>query len=93
MRLAQPPSFFGDTGPLVAPGDYTASLYATVNGKTSELSESVNFKVKPLHIETVSGGVSPEQRSALLLNVENLRRQVSMASGQVGDLQGATGIV
>jgi hypothetical protein len=85
--LGTPPSFFGDTGPLVAPGDYTASLYATVNGKTSELTESVSFKVKPLHTETVPGGVSPEQRSAHVLKVENLRRQVSMASGQVGDLQ------
>jgi photosystem II stability/assembly factor-like uncharacterized protein len=85
--LGTTPSFFGDTGPLVAPGNYTASLYATVNGKTSELTESVSFKIKPLHIETVPGGVSPEQRSALLLKVEHLRRQVSMASGQVGDLK------
>lgn len=80
-------SFFGDTGPLVAPGEYSASLYATVNGKTSELTDSVSFKVKPLHTETVPGGVSPQQRSALLLEVENLRRQVSMASGQIGDLK------
>ncbi|GAB5380153.1 MAG: hypothetical protein Alis3KO_24620 [Aliiglaciecola sp.] len=80
-------SFFGDTGPLVAPGEYSASLYATVNGKTSELTDSVSFKIKPLHTETVPGGVSPQQRSALLLEVENLRRQVSMASGQIGDLK------
>jgi photosystem II stability/assembly factor-like uncharacterized protein len=85
--LGTTPSFFGDTGPLVAPGNYTASLYATANGKTSELADSVSFKVTPLHTEIVPGGVSPEQRSALLMKVENLRRQVSMASGQVADLK------
>ncbi|GAA0858907.1 VPS10 domain-containing protein [Aliiglaciecola litoralis] len=84
--LGSSPGFFGDVGPLAAPGSYTATLYSTVNGKTRELTESVNFKVKPLHQETVPGGVSPQQRSALLLQVEDLRRQVSMANIQLEDL-------
>lgn len=84
--LGTEPSFFGDVGPLVAPGDYTASLYTTVDGKTRELANPVSFKVKPLFEEAVAGSVSPAQRSALLLEVEDLRRQVSTASSQIGDL-------
>lgn len=84
--LGTSPSFFGDVGPLVAPGGYSASLYTTTDGKTRELAKSVNFEVKPLYQETVAGGVSPEQRSALLTQVEALRRKVSTATSQVSDL-------
>lgn len=89
--LGTGPSFFGDVGPLVAPGTYTAFLYTTANGTTRELAESVNFNVKPLFDETVPGGVSPQQRTASLLEVENLRRKVSMARGQVDDLKSKLG--
>jgi photosystem II stability/assembly factor-like uncharacterized protein len=85
--LGTSPSFFGDVGPLVAPGSYTASLYTTANGKTRQLAEPVSFNVKPLAQETVSGGVSPQQRSAALLQVEDLRRKVSMSTSQVEDLK------
>lgn len=85
--LGTSPSFFGDVGPLVAPGSYTASLYTTADGKTRQLAEPVSFDVKPLAQETVSGSVSPEQRSAALLQVEDLRRNVSMATSQVDDLK------
>ncbi len=85
--LGTGPSFFGDVGPLVAPGNYTASLFTTVDGKARELAKPVGFKVKPMYQETVAGAVSPEQRSALLLEVEDLRRKVSMASSQTSDLQ------
>lgn len=85
--LGTSPSFFGDVGPLVAPGSYTASLYTTADGKTRQLAEPVSFDVKPLAQETVSGSVSPEQRSADLLQVEDLRRNVSMATSQVDDLK------
>ncbi|WNC73679.1 FlgD immunoglobulin-like domain containing protein [Thalassotalea psychrophila] len=89
--LGTGPSFFGDVGPLVAPGTYTAFLYTTANGTTRELAESVNFNVKPLFDETVPGGVSPQQRTASLLEVESLRRKVSMARGQVDDLKSKLG--
>lgn len=79
--------FFGDTGPLVAPGGYSASLYATVAGKSRALAESVNFEVKPIYQETVPGGVTPEQRTASLLQIENLRGRVSAASSQINDLK------
>jgi len=84
--LGTSPSFFGDVGPLAAPGSYTATLYTTADGKTRELAKSVNFEVKPLYQETVAGGVSPDQRSALLLQVEELRRKVSTATSQISDL-------
>jgi hypothetical protein len=42
--------------------------------------------VKPLHKETVAGGVSPLERSSMLLKVEDLRRKVSMAGSQIEDL-------
>ncbi|MGB0495500.1 MAG: hypothetical protein ACPGJI_04015, partial [Kangiellaceae bacterium] len=82
------PSFFGDVGPLAAPDDYTATLYSTVDGKTRELTKPANFKVKPLFTETVAGGVSPKKRSALLRQVEDLRREVSTATSQINDLNG-----
>jgi len=85
--LGTTPGYFGDKGPLAAPGTYSASLYATAAGKTRELAKAVKFKVKPLYKETVEGGVSPDQRSALLLKVESLRKKVSMATSQVNDLQ------
>lgn len=85
--LGTGPSFFGDVGPLIAPGAYTATLLTTASGKTRELAAAVNFNVKPLFEETIPGGVSPQQRTAALLEVENLRRKVSMASGQVDDLK------
>jgi photosystem II stability/assembly factor-like uncharacterized protein len=80
-------SFFGDTGSLVAPGTYSASLYSTAAGKSRALAEPVNFEIKPIHQETVPGGVTPEQRTASLLEVENLRGRVSTASSQINDLK------
>jgi photosystem II stability/assembly factor-like uncharacterized protein len=80
-------SFFGDTGTLVAPGNYSASLYSTVAGKSRALAEPVNFDVKPIHQETIPGGVTPQQRTASLLQIENLRGRVSAASSQINDLK------
>ena len=85
--LGTSPGFFGDVGPLAAPGTYTASLYATVEGKSRQLAQPVNFNVKPLYQETVPGGVSPDQRTAQILQVDELRRQVSTANSQIADLQ------
>jgi len=85
--LGTSPSFFGDKGPLAAPGRYTASLYAMEAGKIRELAKAVSFDVKALHQETVSGGVSPDQRTASLLKVENLRARVSTAASQIDDLK------
>jgi len=80
-------SFFGDTGALVAPGSYSASLYSTAAGKSRALAEPVNFEIKAIHQETVPGGVTPEQRTASLLKVENLRGRVSTASSKINDLK------
>ena len=77
----------GNVGPLAAPGSYTATLYSTTNGKARELASAVSFEVKPLAQGTVPGGVSPEQRSAMVVQVEDLRRNVSMASSQINDLK------
>lgn len=85
--LGTSPSFFGNVGPLVAPGSYTATLYTTTKGVARELASAVSFNVKPLAPETVAGGVSPKQRSEMLLQVEGLRREVSMASSQIDDLK------
>lgn len=85
--LGTGPSFFGDTGPLVAPGEYSAALYANVAGKVTSLAPAVSFNVKPLHQENESGSVTPEQRSQIIREVESLRRQVSTASSQVKELK------
>lgn len=85
--LGMSPSFFGNVGPLAAPGSYSATLYTTAQGQTRELAAPVTFEVKPLEQETVPGGVTPEQRSDMVVQVESLRRSVSMASSQIDDLQ------
>jgi len=85
--LGTRPSFFGDDGPLVSPGSYTASLYTTTAGITRELAKPVSFEVQPIYQETVAGGVTPEQRTTLILQVENLRSRVSKASSQIDDLK------
>ncbi len=84
--LGTAPGFFGDVGSLVAPGAYTASLHTTIAGKTTELAAAVDFKVKPLFEENEAGAVSPQVRTELMTEVEALRRQVSMANGQVKEL-------
>ncbi|MCX7554879.1 hypothetical protein OS175_13445 [Marinicella sp. S1101] len=84
--LGTSPSFFGDVGALVAPGEYTAALYTTIGGKTTELAAAVAFNVVPLHQENEVGAVSPEKRSEQIQKVESLRRQVSMANSQVKEL-------
>ena len=85
--LGTQPSFFGDEGPLVAPGTYTAALFATEKGKSRKLTDAVSFKVEPIYQETVEGGVSPAERTQQILLVENLRARVSAASAQVSDLE------
>ena len=81
------PSFFGDVGPLAAPGTYSATLYAVENGKTRELAKAVNFDVKPIHQQSVEGAVSPEERTTQILQVEKLRARLSAALSQLADLQ------
>lgn len=85
--LGTQPSFFGDEGPLVAPGSYTAALYATEKGRSRKLASEVSFKVEPIHQETVEGGVSPEERTKQILLVENLRARVSAAASRLNDLE------
>lgn len=84
--LGTSPSFFGDVGSLVAPGKYKATLYANVGGKNTQLGSTVSFNVKPLYQNNESGAVSPQKRTELMLDVENLRKHVSMANSQVIEL-------
>lgn len=81
------PGFFGDNGPLVAPGTYTVSLYSNVKGMNKQLAEEVSFKVEPIFQETVEGGVSRDERTAQILKVENLRGRVSATASQISDLE------
>ncbi|MBL4660064.1 MAG: hypothetical protein JKY19_06890 [Alcanivoracaceae bacterium] len=85
--LGTRPGFFGDSGPLVTPGEYSVSLYTTASGKTTMLASGVNFNVKPLHQKNEAGNVSPEERTQLILEVESLRRHVSAANSQVKELK------
>lgn len=85
--LGTGPGYFGDTGPLVAPGAYTTALYATEKGLNRRLTDEVGFDVKPIYTETVEGGVSPAVRTAQILRVEKLRARVSAATSQINDLE------
>ncbi len=85
--LGTAPTFFGDVGPLVAPGTYMAELLVTQNGTSRKLSETVSFNVEPMFQQTVEGSVSPEVRTQQILAVENLRARVSTAISQIDDLE------
>ncbi|MFK8012203.1 MAG: hypothetical protein AB8B80_09200 [Marinicellaceae bacterium] len=84
--LGENPSFFGNVGSLVAPGEYSATLHTTIAGKTTEIASSVSFNVKPLHKQNETGAVTPQERTELLREVEFLRHQLSMAGSQVKEL-------
>ena len=47
-----------DSGSMVSPGSYTATLFSNVNGKTRRLTNDVGFKVKPLFDGTVEEGIT-----------------------------------
>ena len=76
-----------DSGSMVSPGSYTATLFSNVNGKTRRLTNDVGFKVKPLFDGTVEGGVSPQQRSAMMIDVAELRRRLSTAESKIKHLK------
>ncbi len=85
--LGTAPSFFGNVGSLVAPGEYSASLHAKIGGQTSMLTPAVRFNVIALHQENEDGAVSPQKRTELMHDVDNLRRHVSTANSQVKFLE------
>ena len=42
-------------GPIVKPGEYSATLYLVQNGLTTKLSEKKSFELKPIYKSTLKG--------------------------------------
>ena len=76
-----------DVGPLASPGIYNATLFSNANGETRKLTDAVSFNVKPLSYGTVEGSVSPQERSAMMIDVSDLRRRLSTANSKIDHLK------
>ena len=76
-----------DVGPLASPGTYNATLFSNANGETRKLADAVSFNVKPLSFGSVEGSVSPQERSAMMIDVSDLRRRLSTADSKIDHLK------
>lgn len=66
-------------GPMVAPGNYSATLYLIQDGKYEKLSDSQNFEVKALQRSSLKGS-SPAETAAFWGEIEEVIRMVSAAA-------------
>jgi len=69
----------GQGGYMVAPGTYTATLYKSVDGVTSKVSEPVDFNVKKM-TEGSLKGVSADELETFYETSESLYAEVGMLS-------------
>ncbi len=76
-----------DVGPLASPGTYNATLFSNANGETRKLADTVSFNVKPLSYGAVEGSISPQERSAMMIGVSDLRRRLSTANSKIDHLK------
>ncbi len=67
------------TGFLSAPGKYTVSLSKKINGKVTDLSEAIEFEVERLRSGALEGS-SPDQTVAFYRKLEDLQKELSLAS-------------
>lgn len=66
-------------GPMVAPGNYSATLYLIQDGKYEKLSDSQNFEVKALQRSSLKGS-SPAETATFWGEIEEVIRMVSAAA-------------
>ena len=76
------PSYIEIPGPLAAPGTYTVSLAARVNGQMTELGSPQTFNVKPLRQRGLPGA-TPEEMTAFALRLDALNREVTGAGAGI----------
>ncbi len=73
------------SGPMVAPGSYTATLYQRVAGVTTQLAEPVSFNVVRLR-EGALPGASPEAVAAFWQRVATLQGDLSAANAMIAEM-------
>ena len=71
--------------PLVAPGTYSAQLYAISGGEASALGESQSFEVKP--VNPAPEGTSYSDVMAFYGEVADLYREVDHAIDEIGSVR------
>ncbi|MBR9826622.1 MAG: glycosyl hydrolase [Alphaproteobacteria bacterium] len=80
------------TGPMVAPGTYTATLYQRVRGETRQLAEPVEFNVVRLR-EGALPSATPDEVSAFWNRLEELSGEVSAANVMLAELDTRLGVL
>lgn len=80
------------TGPMVAPGTYTATLYQRVRGETRQLAEPVAFNVVQLR-EGALPGATPDAVAAFWLRVAELQGELSAANAMLSELDTRLGLL
>ena len=69
----------GYIGAMVAPGEYTVTLSKEIDGITTDLSESMRFKVERMYKGALDGA-TPDVTAAFWRETEKLNRSVSAAT-------------
>jgi len=80
------------TGPLVAPGTYTATLYQRVRGETRQLAEPVEFNVVRLR-EGALPSASPDAVAAFWDRLSALQGDLSAANAMVSEMDTRLGVL
>ena len=77
----RPPWVTEPTGPLAAPGEYSAQLVVIDSGAATEIGAAESFTVKP--VPTVPAGTDFQAVEAFHLRVADLQRRISIASSEM----------
>jgi hypothetical protein len=77
-----PPWADSSEGPLVAPGTYSAQLYAFSNGQASTLAGAQSFEVKP--VRSAPNGVDYAEVAKYQQDTAELKRMVDNAEQELG---------
>jgi hypothetical protein len=81
-----------DDGPFVSPGTYTASLYLVKNGTTTALNASQTISCEYLQTPMLES-MSAADRHNMILNLTELRRNVSAAADYLGSINASLGSI
>lgn len=73
-------------GPMATPGTYTVELSKEVDGKISQLSGPVKFRVKPLHKPTLEGA-DPATYQAYLEEVKSVQKMMAATGEMLNDAE------
>jgi photosystem II stability/assembly factor-like uncharacterized protein len=79
----RPPWVTDATGPLAAPGNYSAQLVVIDGGTATEIGTAQTFAVRP--VPTAPAGTDFQAVAAFHLRVAELQRQISIAASEMSE--------